>query len=202
MRSRNKEWESIYKLTPIEVEIIFEHDDWNVICEKEKEFIKLYGRKDLNEGPLVNKTSGGSTGTPDRIITLDERNRISNSLKGRFAGDKNPFFGKKHTDANKKIFSRSGSYHTKETKLLMSKQRIGNKNSFYGKTHSLTAKNKMSFAHKNMSDATKDKMSNSQTKLRWVKKSNQCKRIHVNELDLYLSNGWQRGRIINYNERM
>lgn len=209
---RSEEWKKVYNLTPIEVEIILEHSDWDFICQKEKEFIALYGRSDLNEGCLVNKTSGGSTGTPNRVVTnkqrrvlqilgkrrfqnIEERLKISNSLKGRFVGEQNPFYGKTHTEENKRKFSRKGSKHSDETKKLMSEIRSGDQNSFYGKTHSSHTKNKMSISHKNMTKETRNKMSESQSKMRWVKKGMTCKRIHMNELNEYLSNGWVRGQI-------
>lgn len=57
-RSRNKYWKNIAK-QGYEVEILFDDLTWEQACEKEKEFITLYGRKDLNTGTLVNLTDGG-----------------------------------------------------------------------------------------------------------------------------------------------
>jgi hypothetical protein len=56
--SRTQYWRSISKLG-YEVEIVLDDLTWEEACEKEKEFIKLYGRKDLKEGTLVNMTDGG-----------------------------------------------------------------------------------------------------------------------------------------------
>jgi hypothetical protein len=192
---RSAEWKSIYESTDIEIEILFVHDDWKVICEKEKEFIAIHGRQDLNEGSLVNKTSGGSTGTPNRLVTNEEKMKISNALKGRFCGNKNPFYGKTHTEESKKKFSRKGSTHSIETKLSMSQLRTGSRNSFYGKTHRDESLAKMKYYHNNRPNETLIKMSESQTKLRWVKRGTDCKRIHMNELNSYVSDGWERGRL-------
>jgi hypothetical protein len=209
---RNAEWKSVRDITPIEVEIIFEHDDWNVLCEKEKEFIQIYGRENLGTGTLVNKTSGGSSGNLNIIITeerrqslknaankrfenIEERRKISNSLKGRFGGDKNPFYGKTHTEENKKKFSRKGSKHSTKTRKLMSEIRKGVQNHFYGKTHNSESLEKMKNYHSNRPTETLKKMSESQKKLRWVKNGNECKRIHMDELNSYISNGWERGKI-------
>jgi len=52
-------WNNIVSKVGYEVEIMYESDDFNEICEKEKEFIKLYGRKDLGLGELVNMSDGG-----------------------------------------------------------------------------------------------------------------------------------------------
>ncbi|MAX51413.1 MAG: hypothetical protein CMH22_05495 [Methylophaga sp.] len=56
---RNKNWKSVVASTDYIVEILYESYDKNVIYKKEKEFIKKYGRKDLNQGSLVNLTNGG-----------------------------------------------------------------------------------------------------------------------------------------------
>lgn len=57
-KGRSTGWKSIAK-QGYEVEILFEDLTWDQACEKEKEFIALYGRKDLKTGILVNLTSGG-----------------------------------------------------------------------------------------------------------------------------------------------
>jgi hypothetical protein len=55
---RSKYWRNVFNLTEIKVDIVLEHFDISFIKDKEKEFIKLYGRKDLNLGTLVNMTDG------------------------------------------------------------------------------------------------------------------------------------------------
>jgi hypothetical protein len=56
---RNKHWLSIVSKSDYEIDIILDDLTWEQACQKEEEFIKLYGRKDLNEGSLVNMTNGG-----------------------------------------------------------------------------------------------------------------------------------------------
>lgn len=56
---RNRFWHFITNKTDYEVEILFECNSRDIILEKEIEFIKLYGRRDLGEGTLVNLTDGG-----------------------------------------------------------------------------------------------------------------------------------------------
>lgn len=58
-RNRNKYWNNIINITNYSIDIIFECDSEYEIYEKEKEFILLYGRKDLKTGTLVNLTNGG-----------------------------------------------------------------------------------------------------------------------------------------------
>ena len=57
--SRNNHWHSIVNKSDYEIEIMLDDLSWEDACKKETEFIKLYGRNDLNEGTLVNMTDGG-----------------------------------------------------------------------------------------------------------------------------------------------
>lgn len=81
-KHRKKFWRNIYNKNnqEIEVEIIFESSCINEIKEKEKEFIKLYGRSDLGLGTLCNLTDGGDgfeglVHTEEFRTTLADRNR-------------------------------------------------------------------------------------------------------------------------------
>ena len=56
---RNNYWNVIILKTQYEVEIILDDLTKEEAIEKEIEFIKLYGRRSLNEGPLCNLTDGG-----------------------------------------------------------------------------------------------------------------------------------------------
>lgn len=58
-KSHNKYWTNIANKTYYKVDIILESNDENYIKQKEIEFIKIYGRKDLGKGTLVNHTDGG-----------------------------------------------------------------------------------------------------------------------------------------------
>lgn len=56
---RNNIFELIRSKTPYTVDIIYETQNYDEINEKEKEFIKLYGRIDIKTGTLCNLTNGG-----------------------------------------------------------------------------------------------------------------------------------------------
>ena len=56
---RNNIWKNIINKTPYKVDILLDNLSWEEACEKEKEFIKLYGRIDLKTGILSNMTDGG-----------------------------------------------------------------------------------------------------------------------------------------------
>lgn len=55
---RSKYWGRVAKVG-YEVDVLFEDLTWDQACEKEIEFITLYGRSDLGTGTLVNMTNGG-----------------------------------------------------------------------------------------------------------------------------------------------
>ena len=118
-KNRNIYWRNISCKTDYDVEIIYESEDYNFIKKKEIEFIKLYGRKDLGFGTLVNMTDGGE-GVLGRIVSKEQkdklrittsiffkgipkseehRKKIGDSQKGREGkfGSDNPFYNKKHT---------------------------------------------------------------------------------------------------------
>jgi hypothetical protein len=79
---RNRIFNGIVAKTECEVEILFDDLTWEQACEKEKEFIKLYGRKDLQTGILANMSDGGE-GTFGAIITDKQRKARTLSNKNR-----------------------------------------------------------------------------------------------------------------------
>ena len=113
--NRTKIWKNIAK-KGYEVEILFEDLTWEQAIEKEKEFIALYGRRDLGLGPLVNLTDGGE-GTIGyrhsdevkekcRLVSIgrkhteEEKRKISEATRGERnpcygrTGEKSPLYGK------------------------------------------------------------------------------------------------------------
>jgi hypothetical protein len=56
---RNNIWKNITSKTPYKVDILLDNLSWEEACDKEKEFIKLYGRIDSKTGILSNMTNGG-----------------------------------------------------------------------------------------------------------------------------------------------
>lgn len=67
-KDRSQFWKNVVSKSEYKIEIVLESDDYSFIKEKEKEFISLYGRRNLGTGTLVNLTDGGE-GTIGRIPT-------------------------------------------------------------------------------------------------------------------------------------
>lgn len=83
--SRNRYWKHVINITAYDIEIIFESDDYDFINKKEKEFIELYGRKDLGLGYLVNLTDGADGGLS--VLCSEEtkqKMRDSSWVKNKF----------------------------------------------------------------------------------------------------------------------
>jgi hypothetical protein len=116
VNDRNRYWKNITNKTDYRVDILFDDLTWNEACEKEIEFIELYGRKDLGKGTLVNLTNGGDG---------------SNGAKRNYTDENpSPIKGRKQTDEHKKkrAEARKGKKLSQEVKNKIS-------NSHKGKTH-------------------------------------------------------------------
>jgi hypothetical protein len=84
-KCRSNAWKNVINKTEYRVEIMLEDLTWEEACEKEREFIALYGRRDLGKGPLVNLTDGGEGGfgyrhTPEQIKKGIETRRRNGTL--------------------------------------------------------------------------------------------------------------------------
>ena len=140
---RNNIWHNIINKTDYEVEILLESDDYEFIKQKEIEFIKLYGRIDLNNGILSNLTNGGE-GTNGVILSDEFKYNCSQRMKGiKFSEE----------TKRKMSESRKGIKCLDETKNKISKS---NK----GKIRSIEIRNKFSESHKGikMLDITREKI--------------------------------------------
>lgn len=76
---RNKFWLSIVNKSEYRTDILLESDDYDFIERKEIEFIKLYGRRNLGEGTLVNLNDGGNSN--HKMIVSEETRRKQSLAK-------------------------------------------------------------------------------------------------------------------------
>ena len=81
-KNRNKYWYNIVSKVNFEIEILFEGVSWEFAKKKEKEFIALYGRRDLSNGTLCNMTDGGD-GCAGNKMSEEARNKIREARKGK-----------------------------------------------------------------------------------------------------------------------
>lgn len=79
-------WKRINDKVETKVEIIEENLTWEEAIMYEKYYIKLYGRKDLGTGVLVNMTDGGEgtinvIKTEEQIVSFKERMKVYNQSR-------------------------------------------------------------------------------------------------------------------------
>jgi hypothetical protein len=107
-----------HKKTEYYSEIIEDNLTWEFACEREIFWIKFYGRIDLNEGILVNKTNGGE-GVVGRVISEEQKERLRNIKKGTKTSNETKEKlriiqqGRKYTDEDKKKMSESSKGKSK-----------------------------------------------------------------------------------------
>ena len=145
---RNEYWNRIVNKVGFEYEIIEDGLSWDVACEREVYWIKYYGRKDLNEGNLVNMTDGGES-TCGRIHTIETIEKIRNSK----IGSKNPNYNKTFSEETitKMKNSHTGKKRGAPTEETKEKIRLGNLN----KVISMETRIKMKEARKKYLDNSK-----------------------------------------------
>lgn len=117
---RNIYWKRIVNKTEHDIEIIYESDDRNEIVKKEIEFIKLYGR--ISEGGMLANLSSGGEGPFGIKRSKEERNKMSESRKGK----NNINYGKKFSANHCKKISSSnkGKKHTDITIKLLEQRKF------------------------------------------------------------------------------
>jgi hypothetical protein len=147
-QNRNPIWEKIVSKTTYEVEILFDDVDWLFACEKEIEFIKLYGRINISTGMLANMTDGGD-GNLGLKHSEDALRKISESSKGRKGHWKGKKMSKEFCEKmsaarmGKPLFKARGKVVTETTREAVRRHSTGNKYHL-GKKHTQATKDKIS----------------------------------------------------------
>jgi hypothetical protein len=142
LKSRNKIWKSITQKTNYEVEVIFDNLSKEDCVKKEKEFIKLYGRK--NSGGMLANQSDGGEGIIGRenietwkenlkksynSLNTDRKNQINDKIREKLKGHIGYMKGKKLTEEQKEKIrkAKKGKKMSEETKLKLREINLGKK---------------------------------------------------------------------------
>lgn len=133
--NRNPFWKNVVNKTQYIVEIVCESNDYNYILQKEIEFIKMYGRKDLGLGSLVNLTDGG-----EGVVNLkhphteETKQKISKALKNKCKSEEHKQKLSLIKKQNKPNYWKNKKFSEEhKQKLRKSKQRTGLSNINKGK---------------------------------------------------------------------
>lgn len=187
----------------IEVEILFDDLTWDEACVKEKEFIALYGRKDISTGILTNMTNGGE-GTEN--LNDEIRKIIGQKVSQKLTGSKRT---KEQCENISK--SKMGHKVSDETKLKLSKKIKGSKRPlelvqqisntlrnkyketpFVGHSQDEETRNKIS---KTMKGVKKNYKVNSVKGLVWIHNDSlqKNKMVSPSIVESFINDGWIKG---------
>ena len=142
--NRTNHWKRLVDKVGYKVDIISDNLTWEEACLEETRLIKHYGRKDLKEGNLINKTDGGD-GAVGGICTDEMRKKMSDSQKGRKHSEETIRKIKESLAANPYWI---GKKHSEETKKKIGNANRGRPNPYKGVERSEESK-------RNISEATK-----------------------------------------------
>lgn len=119
--SRTKFWKHEVQKHGLKIEILLDNLTWENACKEEIEFIKLYGRRDLGKGTLVNLTDGGE-GT---IGIVRSKESIIKMIKSRGVFTHSDETKRKMSISHKGKSKNKGRIQSKEEKEIRSKSMIG-----------------------------------------------------------------------------
>lgn len=141
---RNQFWHNVIAKTDYEVEILFDDLSWKEAGEKEKEFIKLYGKRDNNSGILVNISDGGD-GSLGFRHTKEAKKKIGEESRNRKRTPRSAETKEKLRLANLgKVGNNLGMKHTEATKLKLRLANLGKVGPNKGRVMSEETKRKIS----------------------------------------------------------
>lgn len=114
-KGRNKFWQNVVKKTTYKVIILKDNLTWEEACKEEVRQIKIYGRRNIKTGCLVNLTDGGE-GTVGKIMSNKEKAFHCNTLSTH---------RKRTAEINRQL--RLGKKLPKETLVKLQGRKLSNK---------------------------------------------------------------------------
>ena len=114
------------------------------IPKEELKALSMYYNRPANELIFIKLSEHSSLHNKGKPKTEEHKNKISETLKGKLAGENNPMYGKHHSEATREKISKAekGKYVSEETRRKLSEASKGNKN-MLGKHHSEETKKKI-----------------------------------------------------------
>jgi hypothetical protein len=123
-KKRNPHWHNVINKAGYKIEILLDNINWKEACNEENRLIKLYGRKDINKGTLVNMTNGGD-GVLGLVWNEEMRLKASDRNKGKIISEETRLKLRNRVvseETKQKISeAHKGRIVSEETKLKMSK---------------------------------------------------------------------------------
>ena len=168
----------------------------------EEEIMAIAHFNAVESADYYNLAAGGQTGhLAGSRLSEDTKLKMSQSHKGLMVGRLNPMYGKTPSVQTREKLSRSlhgklagsknpryGYKMTPEEKSHLSELTSGENNPFYGKKHSAESLAKMRSAKLGDRNPGANKV--------WITKNGENKRVHPDELDVYIQEGWKKGRYV------
>ena len=114
LSGRNQDFRDYFNTHECESRIVYENLTEQEAYEKEKELIKYY--RETSNFRLTNVTDGGE-GNPFKSGELNPKFGKGEEIKG----EKNPFYGQKHTERVKKILSQKARLRVGELNSFLEK---------------------------------------------------------------------------------
>lgn len=139
VKGRNQHWHNVINISDHTIEIIEDNLTWKEACEREKYWIKFYGRKDIAEGTLVNMTDGG-----DGILGAKRSDDTKKKQSISKIGDLNPM-------RRPEVAKKSGAAHKGVLTGPFSAERRAKMGTTKGHIKSPETCMKLSIAHKGKS---------------------------------------------------
>ena len=144
-------------------EILFEGLTKEEADEKEKELIDFYDSRNPEKG--YNTREGGSNGP----LSEEAKEKLRETMTGRYDGENNPFYGKTHSEETKRIIREKNKVHS------VNRDISGEKNPMWGRKLTPEEREKRkSMLGKHHLEETKKKMS--EAIKRWYKENPDYKR--------------------------
>ena len=152
-RRNNRYWRHIVNKVGHKVEILSDAISWEEACKEEIRLIKHYGRRDLNEGNLVNLTDGGE-GYFGGIVSEETRQKLRDANLGKKLSEEH---------RQKLLEVNTGRIVSEETRKKLSEAKKGKKHSEEHKQN-LSKSLKSEETRKKLSEAGKGRKMSEKTR--------------------------------------